>query len=94
MRKKFVVLTLLVFSMGMYIPAIAAPASANAVGDPQIRVQIGKKKRHHHRNRGRHLGWYNGRRAYYYNYDPGDRRYVRRYYVSNGRRVTRWYWNF
>ena len=92
MKKKFVVLTLLVFSMGMYIHATAAPASANAVGNPQIRVQIGKNRKH--RNRGRHDGWYNGRRAYYYNYNPYDRRYVRRYYISNGQRVTRWYWNY
>jgi hypothetical protein len=88
MKKNILVLTLLAFSMGMFIPVSSVAASA----DPQIRVQIGK--RHRHRDRGRHRGWYNGRRAYYYTYDPHDTRYIRRSYYNNGRRVIRWYWNY
>jgi hypothetical protein len=91
MRKKLVVFTLFVFSIGMYIPVAAMPEPVNAVGEPQIRVQIGRGRR---RNRGRHLGWYKGRRAYYYNSNPYDRRYVRDYYYVNGRRYVRWYWNY
>lgn len=93
MRKLTVILSLFLFSMSMFLPATASARSVNAVDKPQIRVQIGQR-RYRGGNRGRHLGWYNGRRAYYYNYNPSDRRYVRRYYNNNGRRVVRWYWNY
>ncbi len=91
MRSKIIILMFLLASMFVFLPASAATANA------QIRVQIGNRHdrgRHYGWTRGRHLGWYQGRRAYWYNYDPGDRRYVRRYYSNNGRRVVRWYWNY
>ena len=93
--KKLITLALFVFSLGIFVPetASASPATATAVGAPQIRVRIGRRTRYH-RNRGRHIGWYNGRRAYWYSYDPRDTRYVRRYYNNNGQRVVRWYWNY
>lgn len=88
MKKTILTLSLLVVSLGVFMPA-----AANAATNPQIRVQIGSRH-HRHWDRGRHNGWYNGRRAYYYNYNPNDTRYVRRYYNTNGRRVVRYYWNY
>ena len=93
MKQAVITITLLAFSIGMFVPATASAAPVNAVGDPQIRVQIGRTRRYH-RDRGRHRGWYNGRRAYFYTRNPYDTRYVRRSYYNNGVRVTRWYWNY
>ena len=51
--KKLITLALFVFSLGIFLPetATASPATATAVGKPQIRVQIGRRTRYH-RNRG------------------------------------------
>jgi hypothetical protein len=100
MKKKLLVFTFLLTSSVVLLPAqslAAAPADPAGVGKtspPQIRIQVGR------RNRGRHYGWWRGRRVgrYYRNEDQYGRRVgrynrgtlVRQVYWMNGRRYTRW----
>jgi hypothetical protein len=79
MKKKLAILVLSLSSLLVFLPSFT-PA------DAQIRVQIGRN----HYDRGRHRGWYQGRRMYYYNYNVQQPEYVQQTFYVNGRRYTRW----
>ena len=99
MRKKLVILMIILASGVAFMPsrAIAGAAGSSlsmAAGNSSTTVQPKFKKGKFKGDRGRHLGWYKGRRAYWYAYDPYDPRYVRRVYYVNRRPVIRWVWTF
>jgi hypothetical protein len=81
MGKKFIVFSLLMFSLTMFVPASTAAASGNAVETPQIRVLFGRRRDRRRRE------WRNRRRVYVYNSYPRYRRRYRRTYRTNNRRV-------
>jgi hypothetical protein len=103
MRKKLVILMFILASGVVFMPSRADAAGSSlsiAAGNSSTMVQPKFKKgkfkgnRGFNGDRGRHLGWYKGRRAYWYAYDPYDSRYVRRVYYVNSRPVIRWVWTF
>ena len=99
MRKKLVILMIILAAGVAFLPSRANAAGSSllvAAGSSSTTVQpkFKKGKFKVKGDRGRHLGWYKGRRAYWYAYDPYDSRYVRRVYYVNSRPVIRWVWTF
>ena len=99
MKKTLLTLTFMVTSSVVFlpVPGISAtnadPWVTTKTSPPQISVQIGRRNRRNSRWWRRHHGWYQGRRARYYNRNRyrtmSGRRVVRQTYYVNGRRYTR-----
>ena len=93
MRKKIVILGLL-FATWVVLPIQSYADAAETRASTTVAAKGTAIQPRRKGNRGRHLGWYKGRRAYWYARNPYDRRYVRQVYYINGRPHVRWIWMY